>query len=253
MGGPPNAFGYQGTGGPQHSKPWIRSTATRAACALVLFSLAVPGLAMAAEVGKQVGTPPSSTRQKPLAAASQGELALQSSEPPNDDFNSATPFATIPFSEALDTSGATTALDDPVSECLPAWSHTVWYSFTPNSNQAVHLDTAGSDYEAALSVWTGSHGALVEVACNYGFGGGDSALTFPALSGTAYYILVASQVDLPGGNLQIAAVPGDPVANDEFDNATVIPELPFLASLDVGLATLAPDDPAFTCLPSSLP
>src|SRR6266545_3924344 len=62
-------------------------------------------------------------------------------QPANDDFDSATVIAALPFSDSISTADATTAGDDP--SCTGN-EHTVWYAFTPTQDGIIMADTVGS-------------------------------------------------------------------------------------------------------------
>jgi hypothetical protein len=156
--------------------------------------------------------------------------------PANDDFDSATVISALPFTDRVSTVDATTAGDDPSCN---GNEHSVWYSFTPTQDTPIRADTAGSDYATTLGVYTGSRGSLSEVACEP-FGG---QVAFTASANTTYFFMVASACcGNPGGNLVFRVNP--PPANDDFDNATVVGELPFGDSAFTGGATAAADDPS---------
>ena len=109
----------------------------------------------------------------------------------NDDFNNAIVIPSIPFSKSQDVTNATMALDDPYSCSYP--SQTVWYAYTPNTNIRLEANTFGSNYDTVLSVYTGSRGALTEVACNDDANGTlQSRVRFDATAGTTYYFMVGS-------------------------------------------------------------
>jgi hypothetical protein len=93
---------------------------------------------------------------------------------------------------------ATTAPDDP--ECAGN-GHTVWYRFTPSADTRVNADTFGSDYDTTLSVYTGSRGALTQIACNDDFDSLQSRVIIDATAGTTYFFMVGSFFASPGGNL----------------------------------------------------
>ena len=83
--------------------------------------------------------------------------------PANDDF--AAPLL-IPSSSARYTqnvTNATSAPDDPW--CLGS-AQSVWYAFTPLTNMRLEANTFGSGYDTSLSIYTGSRGALNQIACN---------------------------------------------------------------------------------------
>jgi hypothetical protein len=153
--------------------------------------------------------------------------------PPNDDFDGATVIPALPFTDTLDTRGATTASDEPGS-C--GNKNSVWYAITPTASQRIDLDTNGSSYGTQIGVYTGSRDALTLVAC-----GGNQGMSFAATAGTTYHIQVVSTDG--GGDLVFHAVGHLPAPNDDFDDATTITSLPFTDTLDSAAATVAPDDP----------
>jgi hypothetical protein len=153
--------------------------------------------------------------------------------PPNDDFDNATVIPGLPYSDSLDTRGATTAPDEP-SSC--AYSDSVWYAITPTASQRIDLDTSGSNYGIQIGVFTGSRDALTQVAC------GETRVSFEATAGVTYHLQIVTEGP-GGGDLVFNAVGHLPVPNDDFDNATTITSLPFSDTLDTTTATVAPDDP----------
>jgi hypothetical protein len=96
--------------------------------------------------------------------------------PANDNFASATQVASLPFSDSVDTTAATTETGEP-SACFTA-NHTVWYAFTPGTSGSY---TASNNAYLAGYVGT-SLDALTSVGCRY-----YSPLTFHADAGTTYY------------------------------------------------------------------
>lgn len=113
---------------------------------------------------------------------------------PNDDFNTATLVNSIVYNTSQDTSGATTALDDPTFPCgsLNQGTNSVWYRFTPGVNGTLLVNTIGSNYDTVLAVWRGSRGSLINVGCDDDSGGSlSSALTVGLNAGTTYYIEAA--------------------------------------------------------------
>jgi hypothetical protein len=118
---------------------------------------------------------------------------------PNDDFDEATVIASLPFTDNVSTTQATTAADDP--DCFGR-AHTVWYSFTPTEGVSIEADTFGSDYDTTLSAYTGSRGALTQVACNNDFSFGQaSRVRFNASAGVTVSIMVGSFDETDGGEL----------------------------------------------------
>jgi len=131
----------------------------------------------------------SDARGSPEDVGAMPTIAL-AEPPPNDEIATATVVTTLPFSEALNTEEASWAEDDPV--CI-ADQATVWYAFTPVTTAWVIADTNGSDYDTTLSAYSGSPGALTQLACDDD-GGTDlaSRIGFLAEAGSTYYLLVAS-------------------------------------------------------------
>jgi hypothetical protein len=173
-----------------------------------------------------------------------GMVALTGSQaqaqPPNDDFDNAIVIPGLPFADSQDTTNATTAPDDP--DCV-GMGHTVWYAFTPGTHQTITANTFGSDYDTTLSAYTGTRGSLNQVACNDDFQSLQSKISFQATAGVTYFLMVGSFDESPGGNMSLSVNELLPAPNDDFDNATVITDLPFTDNVDTSAATTAPDDP----------
>jgi hypothetical protein len=134
-------------------------------------------------------------------------------QPANDDLDAATGVTALPFSEAVDTTDATVEPGEPVEgdEVCPPRGSTVWYALTLDTTQPVSVNTAGSDYDTTLAVYTGSGlGDLSFVDCNDDtFFGLQAALTFEAEAGVTYLVQVGSFGGDFGGLLQISfAEPG---------------------------------------------
>jgi hypothetical protein len=166
--------------------------------------------------------------------------AALAAAPPNDDFDDATVIAALPFHQSLDTSDATTAADDP--DCAGN-GHTVWYAFTPGADMTITANTSGSDFDTTLSAYTGTRGALEQIACNDDSGSLQSRIVFTAAAGTTYFFMVGSFFDSPGGALEIGVAELQPPPNDDFDDATTAPGVPFTNEVDTDLATSDADDP----------
>jgi hypothetical protein len=128
-------------------------------------------------------------------------ITIIAAPPVNDDFSAAIAIGTIPYTNAQTTTKATSPVDDPF--CSSS-SHTVWYSFTPSSDMRVEFNTFGSDYDTTLSVYTGTRGALIPVACNDDSGGTkQSRVRFDAVAGVTYWIMAGSYYYSAGGHLAI--------------------------------------------------
>jgi hypothetical protein len=119
--------------------------------------------------------------------------------PANDDFSQPTVVSAFPFSVTEDVTNATAAPDDPY--CV-THNQTVWFAYTPPSNIRLEANTFGSNYDTTLSVYTGTRGALTQVACNDDTGGTvQSRVRFDAVAGTTYYFMVSSFFPVSPANL----------------------------------------------------
>jgi hypothetical protein len=140
-------------------------------------------------------------------------MAPAFAQPTNDDLTAATEVTGLPFTETLDTTDATVEPGEPVEgdEFCPPRGSTVWYALTLDTTQPVSVNTAGSDYDTTLAVYTGSgFGDLSLVDCNDDtFFGLEAAVTFEAEAGVTYLVQVGSFGGDFGGLLQISfAEPG---------------------------------------------
>jgi hypothetical protein len=121
--------------------------------------------------------------------------------PGNDTFATATAIPSLPFSDSVNTTDATTDSDDTEVGAACGFSGgtaTVWYAYTPPSDQTVFIDTSGSSYPAGVGVVTGAPGSFTAVSCLPGSG------TFSAVAGQTYYLDVADVSGGSGGTLNIS-------------------------------------------------
>ena len=135
-------------------------------------------------------------------------ITVIAAPPLNDDFGSPIVISAVPFTNAQTTTKATTAADDPF--CAGS-SHSVWYAFTPPTDMRVEINTFGSDYDTTLSVYTGTRGALTQIACNDNSGRtSQSRVRFDASAGVTYWIMAASYYYWSGGHLVLNLLPAPP-------------------------------------------
>jgi hypothetical protein len=139
-----------------------------------------------------------------LAAA----VPVLASAPDNDDFDEATPITSLPFSDAVDTTEATQASDDP--ECAGA-GPTVWYALTLGENAFVEINTFGSSYDTTLSAYVGERGDLQQIACNDDAAGSlQSRIRIAVEAGTTIFIMAGAFASGPGGELILNALETEP-------------------------------------------
>ena len=127
------------------------------------------------------------------------EIDVIGPQPPNDDFNQATAVPAAPFTQTQSVAGATVAFEDPF--CV-SQNQTVWFAFTPTRNMLLEANTAGSDYDTTLGVYTGARGALNQIGCNDDSNGTlQSTVRFDAVAGVTYYFEVSAFSPFTLGNL----------------------------------------------------
>ncbi len=126
--------------------------------------------------------------------------------PGHDDMDQAVAISGSPFEHRVDTSGATSAVDDPALCAGGAGDTTVWYRFTAPSNGVLTVATLDSSYDTVLSAFSGTRGALTRLACNDDYAGLQSLILMNVSAGATYYIEVAGYPSSSGSGLK-AAVP----------------------------------------------
>src|SRR6267154_2778708 len=151
-----------------------------------------------------LNTPPGGGQSKPVT------FKVAAPPPPNDNFANATNIFPFTFNDVQDSSGATTESTDPTPPCARQFTsvqgntgghangayNAIWYKFTPIVSANLNVDTIQSYYDTVLSIWTGSAGSLVDVACNDDGNPGvtvtSQLLNVALTAGTTYYIMVSS-------------------------------------------------------------
>lgn len=118
----------------------------------------------------------------------------------NDDFACASTLAGPPGTATGSNVGFTTETGEPDPSCgdsLPGSSNTAWWDWTAPSSAPVVFDTAGSNFDTVLTVYTGpSVGSLSEEQCDDDDGPGlTSSLVLNPVAGGTYRV----QVDGFGG------------------------------------------------------
>ncbi len=122
-------------------------------------------------------------------------------QPANDSGLASTAIGSLPFTDTLDTTTATSDPADPSDFCGPV-TNTVWYRFDAGPAGIPHLvlRTIDSDYNAVVYVVAGSPAGAV-FAC------GSGGIAFDAAPSTTYYIMIGDCCGT-GGTLQFSATQG---------------------------------------------
>lgn len=128
----------------------------------------------------------------------------------NDDRANATVVTEpLPFSDSVDTTGATGEADDPGCISAPGdpGNPTVWYSYTPSFDGFVQANTFGSDYDTALGAYVDDGvGGLTELACNDDYFGLQSRVDVAATAGQTILFMVGAFAGQPGGGQLVFGV-----------------------------------------------
>lgn len=172
------------------------------------------------------------------------------SPPNNDNFANAIAINSLPFSDTVDNTSATTEVNEPIYGCYDYSWNTVWYAITPATNGVLRADMGGSNfYDIMLRVYqqNGSDiGSLLLLGCASPNWNGATSVTFSVSAGTTYYIQ-AGDIYSGGGSLDLTVEEVLPPANDNFADATVITEVPFSDPLDLAAATVETGEDAVSC------
>jgi hypothetical protein len=178
---------------------------------------------------------------------------------PNDDFADATVVDSLPFSHGAKLVDPTIEPGERQSSCSFAddTRGTVWYQLTVPSDTHVEIETTGSDFISAVSVWREGPFGLTEVDCSYSFpylSLAPSRFAFAADAGQTYHIQVERFLleDLAGffqdwGRLSFHMEATSPPGNDAFATAATIDSLPFTTSVDTIAASAEPLEPDASC------
>jgi hypothetical protein len=149
-----------------------------------------------------------------VALASLGlAVPVLAAAPSSDLYATRTTIATLPFSESVDTTEATTDADDAEAavDCgAPATDASVWYQYAATSDAGILVDTNSSTYPAGVIVASGGPGSFAMLTC------GPGEISVPTTTGETYAILVFDYQGDGGGNggtlnISVTEVPPPPV------------------------------------------
>ena len=155
----------------------------------------------------------------PVTIPQSGEFCLLG--PFNDNFFNGMTITNAPFTFSQLNECATKEPLEPNHAGDPG-GHSVWFNWTPRTDQTAVLTTKRSDFDTLLAVYTGDNYLnLTLVASNDDIVPGvwlQSQVSFLARTGTTYHIAV----DGHGGAVGNAVLNLDPPVNDDFANPAVI-------------------------------
>lgn len=127
-----------------------------------------------------------------LVALGGGRADAVPGPPANDACATPTVIAALPFTDAIDTTGATVEGGDPGTStcaCTPDAVGSVWYQFTPAQDGFVSVDTFGSAFDTVIDVWTGTCGALTAANCDDDFAHSLRSRALAQVTGGTTYLI----------------------------------------------------------------
>jgi hypothetical protein len=122
---------------------------------------------------------------------------LAATPPGNDTYATRVVIGSLPFSDTVDTTAATTdALDaEAIALCEPVPTDaSIWYELTATEDGPLLIDASAADYSTGILVLSGSPGAFVFEGCSAG------SDLFYASAGVTYTVLVFDFQGDGGGN-----------------------------------------------------
>jgi hypothetical protein len=140
---------------------------------------------------------------------------VSAAPPDNDRFGFPTIVRRLPFQGSVDTSEATAARTDP--SCAGS-GQSVWFRYRATQDGRIWAGVL-ADYDATLSVYTGTRDNLRRVAC----GDDPPEVVFHATTGTIYHFMVASCCGRDGGSATLNVDRGSrlEVADPRFETGVV--------------------------------
>jgi PKD repeat protein len=129
------------------------------------------------------------TDENPAGGGGTLVFSIEQAIPPaNDDFASAMPVTSLPFTDRIDLAGATVESGEPTAArctAFPPLIASAWYAFSPTADGQLQVLLNGG-FESVAAVYTGSSiDTLTELDC------GSGAIAVQA--GTTYYVQVAAE------------------------------------------------------------
>lgn len=154
------------------------------------------------------------------------------------------------ISNPINTQEATLENNESGSSCAPISTASIWYSYTPITNQTVVFDTFLSDYDTVLTLWTGDKYPLTEVNCNDDQNGGQSQLVATLTQNKQYLISIAGKSSPLASDRGVTILRiNSPPSNDDVAKALSITALPYEHQQNTGGATIDAISPS--CAPKS--
>ena len=165
--------------------------------------------------------------------------------PANDDFANAVDVSPLPFSQSVSNVEATSG--EVGEQGLCSISNTVWYAYTPSSDEVLKISPSGSSFfGVALNVYRqdgAGLGGLSFLTCSQW----NTDLTLGVQAGQTYYIQAGNVSWYSPGTLQLAVSVIPPPSNDDFADAEAIGSLAFTDTTDTSAGTSESGEPNPSC------
>lgn len=146
--------------------------------------------------------------------------------PTNDEWADAFAISPLPYVHSGNVRDATDEHFEVWPDCGSHSERSVWYRIAPTEDATLRFTLTG-DFDTVLSIWVGnSLGSLDEIDCSDERAiGGPEWFAHRLDAGLTYHVRVAGSGD-DYGDYELSVMPQMP-ANDYFDDAFVIAELPY--------------------------
>lgn len=160
----------------------------------------------------------------------------------NDNFDSSTTITSLPFADDTDTGAASTEGGEP--QMCWFMPQTVWYDYTPATDQLLTADVNGSSAFANVNVYR-SFGSIFNLSFLGCAQTGGAPVEFQAQAGATYLLQLGSPFGSGHVHVNLQQILGP--ANDNFASATNIASLPYGNAVNTRAATLEPNEPSPSC------
>ncbi len=170
--------------------------------------------------------------------------------PPNDDLASAIEIV-LPYSNTQSTVDASIENSETFPFSCTYSQASVWYQYTPPTDENVVFDTFGSDYDTVLAIWGGDKHPLTEIVCNDNntYTVQQSQINTTLTEDIKYFIGVNGFNNETGTLMFHAKELEESLNNDDLSQAIDISneQLPYSRSQQVTEASIEPREKTSTC------
>lgn len=180
-------------------------------------------------------------------------LPVFANPPPNDDLASALKIV-LPYSNTQNTFEASLEESETFPFSCTYSQASVWYQYTPTTDENVVFDTFGSDYDTVLGIWNGDEHPLTEIACNDNstFSTLQSQVNTTLTKDTKYFISVNGFNNETGTLMFHGKTLEESLGNDDLSQAINISDkLPYTDTLKTNTASNEAQEVLSSCTTNS--